>query len=267
MRNGHGENNPRLLPAVAPSSAFRLPPSALVVVAHPDDVESLCGGTIALLREAGVKVAYLLLTSGDKGSPDPQIDPRALAATREAEQLAAAQLLGIDDVVFLRRLDGEVADDLPTRAAVAAQIRRVRPDLLITFDPWHHYTFHNDHRQCGLVALAAARTLACQSGPTAGLDGATLLPHAPPHRIPDAWLFNTDSPNLVFDIAPVIERKVAARVAHACQTADPAATARGVHQRAATVGAPYNLAFAEAFHAVRLPVEESPLARLDVGEW
>ena len=257
---------PRLTPAVAPP-AFRMPSSALVVVAHPDDVESLCGGTIALLREAGVSVAYLLLTSGDKGSPDPQIDPRALAATREAEQLAAAQLFGIDDVVFLRRPDGEVADDPPTRAAVAAQIRRVRPDLLITFDPWHHYTFHNDHRQCGTVALAAARTLARQAGPAAGLDGATLLPDAPPHSVLDAWLFNTDRPDLVFDIAPVLERKVAARVAHACQTADPAATARNVHQRAATVGAPHGLAFAEAFHAVRFPADESPLARLEAGEW
>src|SRR4051812_22690023 len=217
MRNESAGAIRPLAAAVEPYSAFRTPNSALVVVAHPDDVESLCGGTIALLREAGVAVSYVLLTSGDKGSPDPLADPLGLAATREAEQLAAALLLDIDDVVFLRRLDGEVADDLPTREAVAAQIRRVRPDLLITFDPWHHYTFHNDHRQCGLVALAAARTRARYPGPAAGADGALLTMDAPPHTIPDAWLFHTDRPDLVFDIAPVLERKVAARVAHACQ--------------------------------------------------
>jgi LmbE family N-acetylglucosaminyl deacetylase len=255
-----------LMPAIVPA-AFCLPPAALVVVAHPDDVESLCGGTIALLREADVAVSYVLLTSGDKGSPDPLADPRGLGATREAEQLAAARLLDVDDVVFLRYLDGEVADDPPTRAAVAAQIRRARPDLLITFDPWHAYTFHNDHRQCGLVALGAARTLARRRGPAAGVDGALLAAEAPPHAIAETWLFHTNRPNLVFDVAPVIARKAAARVAHACQTADPAATTRGVHERAATVGAPHGLAFAESFHAARFPAGESVLARLEAEEW
>lgn len=255
-----------LSPIIAPV-AFRTPSTALVVIAHPDDVESLCGGTIALLRDAGVAVSYLLLTSGDKGSPDPLATPAAVAAIREAEQLVAAGLFGIDDVVFLRRLDGEVQDDLPTRAAVAAQIRRLRPDLLITFDPWHHYTFHNDHRQCGLVALAAARTLARQGGPAAGVDGAAIAPWAPPHAIAEAWLFHTDSPNLVFDIAGVIERKIVARIAHACQTANPTDTARGARQRAAATGAPHGIALAESFRAVRLAADESPLARLAAGEW
>ena len=90
---------------------------------------------------------------------------------------------------------------------------------------------------------------------------------APPHTIAETWLFHTDRPNLVFDVAPVIARKAAARVAHACQTADPAATTRGVHERAATVGAPHGLAFAEAFNAVRFPADESVLARLEVEEW
>lgn len=242
------------------------PRSVLVVIAHPDDIEALCGGTVALLAGAGARISYLVLTSGDKGSPDPLIDPRTLGATREAEQRAAAALLGIDDVVFLRYHDGEVADDLPTRAAVAAQMRRVRPDLLIAFDPWHDYTFHNDHRQSGLVALAAARTLARRSGPANGVDGAVVAALTPPHTIPEAWLFLTAQPNLVFDIAPTIERKVAARLAHASQAADPAAVARGVRARAESSGAPYGLALAEGFHAVRFPRDESFLARMAAGD-
>ncbi len=254
---------PRLIRDFATIAA---PRAVLVVIAHPDDIEALCGGTIALLAGAGARITYLVLTSGDKGSPDPLIDPRALGAMREAEQRAVAAMLDIDDVVFLRYHDGEVADDLPTRAAVAAQMRRVRPDLLIAFDPWHDYTFHNDHRQSGLVALVAARTLARQPGPANGADGAVIETLAPPHSLPEAWLFLTGRPNLVFDIAPTIERKVAARLAHASQAADPAGVARGVRARAETTGALYGLALAKAFHEVRFPLDESFEARLAAGD-
>jgi LmbE family N-acetylglucosaminyl deacetylase len=257
------ETKPRLIRDFA---TIDPPRSVLVVIAHPDDIEALCGGTVALLAESGAQITYLVLTSGDKGSPDPLIDPHVLGATREAEQRAAAAMLDIDDVVFLRYHDGEVADDLPTRAAVAAQMRRVRPDLLIAFDPWHDYTFHNDHRQSGLVALAAARTLARQPGPANGADGAVVEMVAPPHTIPEAWLFLTGQPNLVFDIAPTIERKVAARLAHASQAADPAGVARGVRTRAESSGAPYGVALAETFHAVRFPLDESFMARLAAGD-
>jgi len=254
---------PRLIRDFA---TFAAPRSVLVVIAHPDDIEALCGGTVALLAASGARLTYLVLTSGDKGSPDPLIDPRALGATREAEQRAAAALLAIDDVVFLRYHDGEVADNPPTRAAVAAQMRRVRPDLLIAFDPWHDYTFHNDHRQSGLVALAAARTLARQSGPANGADGAVTETLARPHTIPEAWLFLTGRPNLVFDVAPTIERKVAARLAHASQAADPAGVARGVRARAESSGAPYGLALAETFRAVSFPLDESFVARMAAGD-
>ena len=248
-------------------AALAVPGRVLVVIAHPDDIEALCGGTVALLARAGALVTYLLLTSGDKGSPDPLIDPRALGATREAEQRAAAALFGVEDVVFLRYHDGEVADDLPTRAAVAAQIRRVRPDLLIAFDPWHDYTFHNDHRQAGLVALAAARTTARRPGPATAADGQVLDPLAPAHTVGAAWLFHTARPNFVVDIAPALEVKTAGRLAHASQAADPAGVARGLRARAAGAGAPFGVALAETFRIVCLPADESPTARLVAGEW
>lgn len=240
--------------------------SALAVVAHPDDVESLCGGTIALLRAQGAQVAYLLLTSGDKGSPDPHAEPRAVAAIREAEQLAAARLLGVEDVTFLRIPDGAIADDLPTRAAIAAQVRRLRPDLILTFDPWHSYTFHNDHRQVALAGLAAARTLARRPCRQACWDGAPLPAPAPGHCVRAAWLFLTDRPNRVLDISPLIDLKIAARVAHACQTRDPDVTERMMRERGAAIGAPHGLALAEAFHEVHFPSDESLAARLDADQ-
>ncbi len=241
--------------------------SVLAVVAHPDDIEAFCAGTFAFLRTQGARIAYLHLTSGDKGSDDPQMEPQRLAALREAEQRAAAALLGIDDLIFLRYPDGGVADDLPTRAAVAAQLRRTRPDLVVSFDPWHHYTFHNDHRQAGLVAVTAARTLARLPGPANGPDGKVLDAAVPGHTTQAAWLFHTDRPNRVIDVSSVIALKVAARLAHASQAKDPEATARGLRERAASLGQPHGLAFAEVFHEVHFPADDGVGARLAVGEW
>ena len=268
MRQPHG---PRLLPPEAliarlyALSADTVP-RVLAVVAHPDDVESLCGGLIAALGAAGATIGYVLLTSGDKGSPDPDADPLALAAVREAEQLAAAAVLGVADVTFLRYRDGEVADDGPTREAVAAQLRRFRPDLLIAFDPWHAYTFHNDHRQAGFVALAAARALA-RPGPARGADGALVAAVSPGHATREAWLFHTARPDVIVDIAPGIELKIAARIAHACQAIDAAAVALGIRTRAETTGAPYAVPLAETFRTIPLPRDESFVARLQAGEW
>ncbi|HET7034303.1 MAG TPA: PIG-L family deacetylase, partial [Thermomicrobiaceae bacterium] len=99
----------------------------LVVVAHPDDVESHCGGTVARLVDAGCRVTLLLATSGDKGSADPRADPAEVAARREAEQRAAAEILGIAEVVFLRWPDGEVENGTPLRGQLVRQVRLTRP--------------------------------------------------------------------------------------------------------------------------------------------
>lgn len=240
--------------------------SVLAVVAHPDDIEAFCAGTFAFLRARGARVAYLHLTSGDKGSDDPAMEPQRLAQLREAEQREAAALLGIDDLIFLRYGDGAVADDPPTRAAVAAQIRRIRPDLVVSFDPWHHYTFHNDHRQAGLVAVAAARSAAHLPGPANDQEGKPQEREAPGHAARALWLFHTDRPNRVVDVSTVIELKVAARLAHASQAKNPEATANGLRERAATLGQPHGLPYAEVFHEVALPEDESIAARLAAGE-
>ena len=141
--------------------------SALAVAAHPDDIESWCAGTLAALKARGARVAYLLLTSGDKGSADPLAVPAQIAATREAEQLAAAAVLGVRDVVFLRRGDGTLADAPALRAAIATEIRRVRPDMLLAFDPWEPYVFHCDHRESALAGLAVAPPPARRATPPA----------------------------------------------------------------------------------------------------
>src|SRR5689334_10289494 len=130
----------------------------MAIAAHPDDIESWCAGTLARAIDAGATVRLLLVTSGEKGSGDPQALPAEVAARREAEALRAAEILGIADVAFLRHGDGEVEDTRALRGELVAWIRRWRPRAVFTFDPEHPYPpyiSHRDHRVVGRIALDA----------------------------------------------------------------------------------------------------------------
>src|SRR5690606_39725149 len=92
----------------------------LIVGAHPDDPDFFCGGTVARWTAAGATVSYVVVTSGDKGMPDPSLDPVAFSRMRAAEQEASARTLGVTHVTFLRLTDGEVVDTLELRALLPA---------------------------------------------------------------------------------------------------------------------------------------------------
>ncbi|WP_376796960.1 PIG-L deacetylase family protein, partial [Thermogemmatispora sp.] len=163
------------------TSSVLLPPGGqriLVVQAHPDDAEHLCGGTIALLAREGKEVHYLLVTRGDKGSDDPHLPPEHLARIREQEQREAASVLGVQTVTFLEGYsDGEVEPCLQLRREIALVIRQLRPDVVFTFDPWKKDEVHPDHRAVGICTVDA---IACARGlwyyPEQLQDGIT--PHA-----------------------------------------------------------------------------------------
>src|SRR5579872_3488800 len=95
--------------------------SVLVVMAHPDDAEFGCGGTIAKWAAAGKEINYVLCTSGDKGSSDPDMSPFKLARTRRVEQLNAAHALGAQEVVFLSYEDGTLQNTLGLRRDIARE--------------------------------------------------------------------------------------------------------------------------------------------------
>lgn len=222
---------------------------ALAIAAHPDDIESWCGGTLALMAAAGCEVRLVLVTSGDKGSDDPAMTPARIAAAREAEALAAARLLGLAGVEFLRFPDGEVEDSRELRGALAAAIRRWRPEALFTHDPERplpRYLAHRDHRVVGRAALDAVYPLARDRHAfpehrEAGLE---------PHRTGQLWLFASAEADAWVDISGGFERKIAARLAHAGQTPDPAALPPAWRARAAEIGRPAGLACAEAFTVI-----------------
>jgi LmbE family N-acetylglucosaminyl deacetylase len=220
--------------------------SALAIAAHPDDIESWCGGTLAMMAAAGCAVRAVLVTSGDKGSDDPAMTPALIAERREREAGIAAGLLGIAGVEFLRHPDGEVEDTRALRAELVAAIRRWRPDVLFTHDPEQplsRYLSHRDHRVVGRAALDAVYPLARDIHAYPEHQEAGLAPH----RTGAAWLFASAAAACYVDIGAGFDRKIAARLAHESQTPDPGALSASWRERAAAIGAPAGLACAEAF--------------------
>ena len=126
-----------------------------MVLAHPDDAEFLCAATVAKLCFEGWEVNYLLTTSGDMGTHDESMTREALAPIREKEQRAAAKVLGVKEVVFLRYPDGFFEDTAEARGRIVYEIRRLRPDTVITWDPFRSSFTHRDHRLTGQAALDA----------------------------------------------------------------------------------------------------------------
>ncbi|HEX6800265.1 MAG TPA: PIG-L deacetylase family protein [Ktedonobacterales bacterium] len=225
-------------------------PRAMAIFAHPDDAEFICSGTIARLAEAGYRVQYVLATSGDKGSDNPAATPEELATTREAEQRAAAEILGVAEVTFLRHHDGEVEVNIPFRRELALEIRKGRPDLVLTFDPWQRYQIHPDHRAVGQTALDAVAAARDHMYYPEQLIGGLKE-----HRAHNVLLFATDEPNFWVDITPTIEKKIAALLAHTSQIRSEGLAER-IRERAHIVGQTRGVEYAEAFHY--LPMVQPP---------
>jgi len=134
----------------APDS-WETPQKILVILAHPDDPEFFCGATLARWARAGHEIHYLLLTCGDKGFDDPTATSDHICAVRQAEQNAAAAIIGVKTVRFLDHEDGYLVPSIELRREVVRTIRQIKPDILVTCDPTHlfagdYYINHPDHR-------------------------------------------------------------------------------------------------------------------------
>lgn len=195
---------------------------ALVVFAHPDDAEFLCGGTIAAWAEGGTEVDYVCATDGSAGWNGPDRGRDEIAATRADELRAAADVLGVKEVRFLGFVDGSLQADLDLRRAVTREVRRSRPDVIVAPDPsmlWsgRSYINHPDHRAVGEAVLAV---VACDA-PTRPQFPELLDEGLEPFKVPALWLSTEHrKADTKFDIGATIDRKVEALRAHASQIAN-----------------------------------------------
>lgn len=131
----------------------------LAVVAHPDDMEYGGAAAVARWTARGVDVAYVLATSGEAGIDG--VAPAEAGPLRETEQREACARVGVEDVRFLGFPDGTVEYGLPLRRALAAEIRRFRPDTVVTGafrETWPGGLLNqSDHVAVGRALVDAAR--------------------------------------------------------------------------------------------------------------
>ena len=201
------------------SDAFYAPKRAMVIVAHPDDIEFGCAGTVARWVKAGAEVIYVLCTSGDVGIAKPELTRAQVTEIREAEQLAAAEVIGVKEVVFLREPDGTLVNTLDLRKRLVREIRRFRPEVVVCLDPTlffvssNTYINHPDHRAAGTAAVDAVFPAAGQPHVFEELAAEGLTAHKVRKLYIDSW-GNGDT---FVNITDTIDLKLAALRKHVSQ--------------------------------------------------
>lgn len=222
--------------------------SYMVVVAHPDDAEFSSAGTIARLTNLGKKVVITQVTSGDKGTPDPNVKPTDLVLRREAEETEAARRLGVTEVEFLRCTDGELTPDLTLREKIVRVIRKHKPDVVITHDPYRPYALHPDHRAVGYATIDAVYPTARDPNyfPEHQLEGLEA------HKTAEIWFFNAEHPDLFIDITETFDRKIDALRAHASQIDANDEFVKRVRERGQELAKGQPFEIAEAFKVIQM---------------
>ncbi len=249
-------NEPGQPPVTTTSHTSNLatPKVVLAIGAHPDDVEFGCGGTLAKWAATGTVVHHLVCTDGSKGTWNPDADIPALIASRQAEQRNAAAALGATgSVTFLGYVDGELEHSKEAIDRIALAIRTIKPDVVLSHDPWKRYRLHPDHRNTGLNvcdAIVAAR------------DPHFLKHHMTEHGVvhhrPDALLlWEADEANHFEDISDYVATKLTALERHESQFESTMKATdedgmevfrQRMRTRMADLGKPHGVAAAEIFH-------------------
>jgi LmbE family N-acetylglucosaminyl deacetylase len=223
----------------------------LTLYAHPDDAETMAGGTLLKWAAQGHGITLCLITGGDKGTADPADSSAAVIARRRAEQARAAARLGAE-VITLGYEDGTLQPTIELRRDLVRVMRRVRPDVVVAGDPtvwFRHRTYinHPDHRAAAQAAVEALYPAVKKASIFPELIAEGLEPHV----VTEVWLGPTDEPDTWVDIAGVFDEKVALICEHASQFRP--GPARAAFERIASeAGRAGGLALAESFRTLRL---------------
>ncbi|MGQ0849518.1 MAG: PIG-L deacetylase family protein [Actinomycetota bacterium] len=231
------------------------PATALTIGAHSDDAEFGAGGTLARWAGEGCVVSMLIVTDGSKGTWNPDLAPQELAEAREAEQKAAAATLGVTgELIHLPYVDGEIEYSMELRGVLCRWIRVLRPQVVLTHDPWRRYMLHPDHRAVGWGAI---------DGVVAARDHLFFPEQGLEKHRPDAiLLWSADDPDYWEDIGSTFDVKIEALLQHLSQirstmnvTEDGqegrAEFINRMREWAATQGQRPGLALAESFKLIR----------------
>lgn len=230
-----------------------IPESAMAIVAHPDDIEFTCAGTLARWAKAGARISYVLCTSGDVGIDQPGMTRARAAKIREEEAREAARIAGASEVIFLREPDGMLQATLELRKKLVREIRRFRPEVIVTGDPTvvfsgADYINHPDHRAASLAALDATFPAAGQPNLFEELAAEGLTAHKPRRVYVNVWDNKADA---FVNIEETIETKIEALRAHKSQMRDWDPSPM-IKEWAASSAQGKEMIFAEAFRVVTL---------------
>lgn len=194
----------------------------LVVTAHPDDVDFGAAGTIASWTSQGIEVGYCIVTDGDAGGFDPEVPRHEIGGIRQREQTAAGAVIGVRDLRFLGFPDGQVVASLELRKGISREIRRFRPDIVLTQSPIRNferiYTSHPDHLAVGEATLCAVYPDARNPFTFTELINEGFEPHA----ARQVWVMGGGPGGAhVIDTTEHFDRKIEALRCHVSQHRDP----------------------------------------------
>jgi LmbE family N-acetylglucosaminyl deacetylase len=238
------------------NNRFYIPKKAMVIVAHPDDIEFACAGTVARWVKAGTEVVYVLCTSGDVGIAEPGMTKAKAAEIREAEQLAAANVVGVKEVVFLREPDGLLENTIKLRKRLVREIRRYKPEVVVTGDPTivlagGNRINHPDHRAAAGAAIDAIFPAVGQPNLFEDLaeEGLTA------HKVRKVYIVNWGDGDTFVNITATIDLKIKALKKHVSQMGDWDPEPR-IKEGSAEIAKGKEMAYAEGFRVITLISDE-----------
>jgi len=222
----------------------------MVITPHPDDAEYGVAGTVARWVKEGKRVVYVVCTNGDKGTSDINMDPAKLSETRRQEQRAAAEVLGVREVIFLDLPDQGLEDTPEFRKLIVRLIRQYRPHTIATADPYRRYIWHRDHRITGRVVLDAVFPFARDHLAYPDLLAEGLLPH----KVKELLFWAAEDINYRSDITATFDLKVRALRCHKSQMQELSEPEPEgwLRQRCLDIAKGEDFELGEAFHRVEI---------------
>lgn len=224
------------------------------IFAHPDDPEFFSGATFARWASEGADITFVLATSGDKGSEDPEMTHDRLAAIREEEERNAARVLGVHEVIFLRYPDGTLEPNLQLRRDITRLIRMKKPETVVTCDPKTLYgdgfINHPDHRAIGTAVIDAVYPTARDRLNFLEMERDEGLT---PHKVKYVYLAGSQAPTVHVDVTAHIETKIDSLREHQSQIKDIDGVAERIRQRTRDTGSPAEyLRYVESFFVITM---------------